>query len=52
MITKKKLQYLIKDERKASKEYHKLGFHNLAKDENKHRIFLEKYIKKQRGKFI
>jgi len=45
MITKKKLRYLINDERKASKEYRKLGFPNLAKDESKHRRFLVKKLK-------
>jgi hypothetical protein len=52
MITKRKLKSLIKDERNAVKEYNKLGFSSLAKDENKHRIFLEKQIKKQKSKYI
>ena len=41
-ISKKKLNALIKDEKMATKEYHKLGFHNLAKDEAKHAKFLSK----------
>jgi len=45
MITKKKLRYLINDERKASKEYRKLGYFGLAKDETKHRLFLIKKLK-------
>lgn len=46
-LTCKKLNYLIKDERKASKEYHQLGFHSLGRDESKHAEYLKK-IKKQR----
>ena len=45
MITKKKLRYLINDERKASKEYRKMGFLGLAKDEARHRLFLIKKLK-------
>lgn len=41
-LTKRKLKYLIKDERKASKEYKKLGLPNLAKDETKHLKFLKR----------
>lgn len=43
-LTKRKLKALIKDERKATKEYKKLGLNNLSKDENKHRIYLSKKI--------
>lgn len=49
MITKKKLIYLIKDEKKASKEYRKIGFPNLAKDESKHKKFLLNKLKKMKG---
>jgi hypothetical protein len=35
-ITKKRLDYLIKDEMKAYKEYTKLGLHSIAADELKH----------------
>lgn len=53
-LTKRKLKSLIKDEKMASKEYHQLGFHNLAKDEAKHKKFLIKQMKKitikKRGK--
>lgn len=48
-LTKKKLKYLILDEKKAAKEYRKLGFPNLAKDESKHRRFLLKKLKTVRG---
>ena len=48
MITKKKLNYLIKDEKKAAKEYRKLGFPNLAKDESKHKRFLTKVLRKRK----
>src|SRR4030066_2035833 len=41
-LSKKKLKYFIKDEKKASKEYRKYGLNNLAKDEYKHRKFLPK----------
>jgi len=44
-ITKKKLNYFIADEKKATSEYHKYGFHNLEKDERKH----GKFLKKMRG---
>lgn len=46
MITKKKLDYFIKDEKKAVKEYKKFGLKNLARDEAKHRIFLLKLRRK------
>jgi hypothetical protein len=45
MISKKKLKYFIKDEKKAAKEYRKYGFPCLAKDESKHRRFLQKKLK-------
>jgi hypothetical protein len=41
----KKLNYFIKDERKAAAEYRKYGFPNLARDESKHRKFLLKKLK-------
>lgn len=47
-LTKKKLQYFIKDEKHAVKEYHHYGLHNLEKDERKHKKFLEKKLKKMR----
>jgi hypothetical protein len=39
-LSRKKLNYLIDDEKKASAEYKKLGFNCLANDEAKHRRFL------------
>lgn len=44
--SKKKVKYLIKDEKKAAKEYHRYGFHNLEKDERKHKKYLQKKLKK------
>jgi hypothetical protein len=44
-LTKKKLKYFIMDEKKAAKEYRKYGLSNLAKDESKHRIFLQKKLR-------
>jgi hypothetical protein len=44
-VTKKRLKYLIKDEKKAAKEYRRYGFSSLAKDESKHRRFLIKKLK-------
>lgn len=41
-LTAAKLTYLIKDEKKASAEYRKLGLPELAKDEAKHKRFLVK----------
>ena len=48
-LTKHKLKYLISDERKAAIEYRKLGLHNLAKDESKHRRFLLNKLKQKGG---
>jgi hypothetical protein len=41
-LTKKKVNYFIKDEKKASKEYHEYGLHSLARDEAKHKRYLTK----------
>jgi hypothetical protein len=41
-MSKKKLAYFIADEKKAQKEYHKYGLHNLEKDERKHMKFLQR----------
>jgi len=46
-LTEERLDELIEDEEMASKEYHALGFHNLARDESKHARFLKK-IKRKR----
>lgn len=46
--SKKKLEFLIKDEKKASKEYRKYGLPNLAKDEAKHRRILTRMLKKHK----
>jgi len=46
-LTKHKLKYLIADERAAAKEYRKLGFPNLARDEARHRKFLLRKLKKK-----
>jgi hypothetical protein len=45
-LTKKKIAYFIKDEKKANREYRKYGLPNLARDEAKHRKFLIKKLKK------
>jgi hypothetical protein len=47
MLTKKKLKFLIADEKKASREYRKLGFASLARDEAKHRRFLIKQLNRR-----
>lgn len=44
-LTPKRARYLIKDEAKATKEYHALGLHSLAKDEARHRRVLQKKLK-------
>jgi len=44
-LSKKKLAYFIEDEKKATKEYHKYGLHNLEKDERKHMKFLKNKAK-------
>lgn len=47
-LTKQKLRYLIKDERKAAKEYRKLGLPCLAKDEAKHHRILTRKLNARR----
>jgi hypothetical protein len=42
--SEKRIKYLIKDEKKASKEYRKYGY------ESKHRRFLEKKLKQHERK--
>ena len=44
-LTKKKLKYLIKDEKKAAIEYRKLGLIKIARDEAKHRKLLINKLK-------
>jgi len=44
-ITKQRLIELIKDEKKASKEYKSYGYSQLSKDEHKHEQFLKKKMK-------
>jgi len=45
--TCKKLKYLIKDEKHASKEYRSYGFKSLSKDESRHRKFLTKIERRE-----
>lgn len=40
--SKKRIKYLIEDEKKASKEYASYGFKRLSADEARHKKFLEK----------
>lgn len=47
--TRKRIKYLIEDEKKASKEYSKYGFKKLAKDESRHRTFLQKKLSQVKG---
>jgi len=49
-LSPRKLAFFIKDEKKASKEYHKFGLHNLAKDEEKHLKFLKSLKVKKKVK--
>jgi len=49
-LTEKKVKYLIKDERMATNEYHKLGLHNIEHDERKHKNYLIKLLKQMEGK--
>jgi rubrerythrin len=51
-LTCKKIDYYRKDEAKASKEYHKIGLHSLAKDEEKHKRFFDTLHKKCRKKKV
>jgi hypothetical protein len=41
-LTCKRKRYLIKDERKASKEYKRYGYKRLSRQEASHRKFLKK----------
>lgn len=43
--TKKRLEYLIGDEKKAAAEYKRYGFASLSKDEARHKKFLERKLK-------
>lgn len=45
-LTKAKIKYFMRDEKKAVAEYKKYGLHSLARDEAKHRKFLKKKLKK------
>jgi len=44
--TCKKLKEMLKDEIAGSKEYRKVGFHSLAKDESRHAKFIKNKLKK------
>lgn len=46
-LTEKKLKCLIKDEKKAAKEYRKLGLPQIARDESKHRRLLQKKLRER-----
>lgn len=41
-LTKRRLNYLIKDEKESAKEYRSYGLYSIAKDEAKHRRILNK----------
>ena len=45
--SEKKLKYLIKDEKQASKMYVKYGLPNIARDERKHRRILMRMLKQK-----
>lgn len=45
--SRKRIRYLIRDEKKAAAEYRRYGFKGLAKDESRHRRFLLKKLKKK-----
>jgi rubrerythrin len=40
-LTPAKIKYFIADEKKAAKEYRRYGLSNLAKDESKHKRYLQ-----------
>jgi hypothetical protein len=44
----KKLKALIKDEKMAVTDYNRLGLPTLAKDEKKHKLYLEAMLKKKK----
>jgi hypothetical protein len=47
-LSTRKLNYFIKDEKEASKEYAKYGFKKLSEDEKKHQKFFEKLKEKRK----
>ena len=47
-LTKKKIDYFIKDEKHATKEYKAYGLKSLSKDEAGHAKFLKKLEKKKK----
>jgi rubrerythrin len=47
-LSVKKLKYLIKDEKDASKMYIKYGLPQIARDERKHRKILNKILKEMK----
>jgi len=46
-LTKAKIKEFIADEKAGNKEYRKYGLNSLAKDEARHKKFLEKKLKTQ-----
>lgn len=50
-INSRKLKSLISEEKKASKEYRKLGFSGIAKDEARHSRYLRKFLNKNKKKW-
>jgi hypothetical protein len=50
-LTRRKLKALIRDEQSATKEYAKLGFKSLSKDEGRHAKFLTRIAKSQSVKY-
>ena len=42
--SKKRIRYLIKDEKKAAAEYKRYGYTSLSRDEASHRRFLMKRL--------
>ena len=46
-LTKKKLEYIVKEETAGSKMYAKLGYPQFAKDEAKHRDYFKGLLSKR-----
>ena len=47
-LSKKRLRYLIADEKKAAKMYRRYGFKGLAHDESRHRRFLQRRLREEK----
>lgn len=45
---RERIEYYLNDELKAAREYHSLGLHSFARDEEKHARYWERELRKVR----